>query len=517
VSLLDEIRMTGRYVLGLPAFLRRPLSPAGCEGVLKNHLAARASSFLQGLERAVFARSRSPYRALFNWAGIGFEDVKRLVRERGVEGALERLHEAGVSVKLEEFKGRKPIERNGRMLPVQAEDFDNPLVRAQFEGRTGGSRGSSRRLLLDLDLLTHDAACHYLYLAGFDLLDRPLGVWRPVPPDNSGIKKLLLQAKLAKRVDRWFSQTPLQASGGRLKYYLFTRQTLALCHVLGSAQASPEHTPFASEARIAEWLHAQARGGRAAQLDTLACSAVRVCLAARERGLDITGTHFRVGGESLTPAKVRFISEMGSRVVCHYAMSESGPLGMACATPNAIDDVHVLQSKAALIQRADGAILATSLLPASPKLMINVETGDSGVLERRTCGCPLGDIGFDLHLHGIRSYEKLTAEGIQFLGSELAALLEEVLPAAFGGSLTDYQLVEQEQQGLSKVSIVASLRVGALDEAKVVKTALEFLARHSVGHQLMAKFWEEGHTLGVVRREPYTTAAGKILPLHILT
>ena len=343
-----------------------------------------------------------------------------------------------------------------------------------------------------------------------------MAVWRPVPPDNSGIKKLLLQAKLSKRVDRWFNHTPLGASAGQLKYYLFTRQTLAGFRLFGKKQAAPEYTPFGSEIRIAEWLHRQVKAGAPAQLDAIAGGAVRVCLAAKEQGFDLTGTLFRVGGEPLTAAKARLITETGARVVCHYSMSELGQVGMACAAPAATDDVHVLLSKVAVVKKRDGALLITSLLPASPKLMINVEVGDSGMLERRACGCPLGTIGFDLHLHSIRSYEKLTSEGIQFLGTELITLLEEILPAAFGGGPTDYQLVEEEQEGLSRVSIVVSPRVSALEETTVVNTALEFLGRHSAGHKLMAQFWEEGRTLRVVRREPYATAAGKILPLHVL-
>ena len=509
--------MTGRYARGLPAFLRHPLSPEDCARIVRDRLESRASGFLDCLQRGVFGSRNSPYRALFNWAGIGFEDASRLVREHGTEGALERLFRAGISVTLEEFKGRKPIERNGRVLAVRAEDFDNPLARAHFEGRTGGSRGSSRRLLIDLDLLTHDAACHYFFLAGFDLLERPMAVWRPVPPDNSGIKKLLLQAKLSRRVDRWFTHTPLTVSGGQLKYYLFTRQTIGIFRLFGTPQATPEFTPFGSEVRIAAWLQDQVRAGRPAQLDTMTGSAVRVCLAANEHGFDITGTLFRAGGEPLTPAKARLVSETGSRIVCHYSMSETGPVGMACPAPTATDDVHVLQSKTAIVQRPDGALLVTSLLPAAPKLMINVETGDRGVVERRACGCPLGAAGLDLHLRDIRSYEKLTTEGTQFLGIELITLLEEVLPGTFGGSPADYQLVEEEQNGLSKVSIVVNPRVGAVDETALVETALAFLGKHSAGHGLMAQFWEEGLTLRVVRREPYATAAGKILPLHILS
>lgn len=508
--------MSGRYARDLPAFVRHPLAPPECRRLAVEHLANRTASFLELVKRGVFGLTKSPYRALFDWARIRFEDVACLAAEHGVEGALERLYDAGVWVRLEEFKGRRPIQRNGSSLEVCAEDFDNPLLKPQFEGRTGGSHGPARRLLLDLDLLTHDAACHYLYMAGFNQLDRPMGVWRPVPPDNSGIRKILLQARLGRRMDRWFSQSQLEAGSGQGKYFAFTWYTLVACRLFGVPQAWPEYTPFKDASQIAAWLAEQRRGGRPAYLDTLASAAVRVCLAAKHAGLDISGTFFRVGSEPLTPAKARAINDAGCRVACHYAMSELGPVGMACARGAGVDDMHLLESKVAVIQRDTGALHFTSLHPSCPKLMINVETGDRGVLERRSCGCPLGEVGFDRHIHSVRSYEKLTSEGIHFLGTELITLLEEVLPGAFGGSPADYQLVEAEQEGLSKVSLLVSPRVGALDDERVVRTTLDFLRSHSAGHRLMADFWEQGRTLQVVRREPYITQAGKILPLHIL-
>ncbi len=84
--------------------------------------------------------------------GIELGDVARLLRESGVEGTLERLHDEGVYVSLDEFKGRRPIERSGLHLEVRAEDFDGPLIgAAAFAGSTGGSSGPRRRVLVDFD------------------------------------------------------------------------------------------------------------------------------------------------------------------------------------------------------------------------------------------------------------------------------------------------------------------------------------------------------------------------------
>ena len=39
----------------------------------------------------------------------------------------------------------------------------------------------------------------------------------------------------------------------------------------------------------------------------------------------------------------------------------------------------------------------TSLLPTAPKLLLNVEIDDYGLIETRSCGCPLESYGFTEH------------------------------------------------------------------------------------------------------------------------
>jgi phenylacetate-coenzyme A ligase PaaK-like adenylate-forming protein len=276
---------------------------------------------------------------------------------------------------------------------------------------------------------------------------------------------------------------------------------------------------------VARWLAETKAAGRPAVLDTTASSGVRVSVAARDHGLDIAGTLFRFGGEPLTEAKAKAVAASGSRAVCNYSMGELGRAGVACGQPAALDDVHLVTDKLAVIQRERevgvdstrvGALLITTLVPSCPKLMLNVETDDYGVLEQRDCGCALGEVGFSVHLHGIRSYEKLTSEGMNFLGPELLSVIEQVLPARFGGSSTDYQLVEEEVDGLPKVAIVVSPRIGQVDEAEVVRTVLEALGQGPSHRGMMAEVWRAGETLRVLRRDPYTTVTAKILPLHVL-
>jgi hypothetical protein len=65
-----------------------------------------------------------------------------------------------------------------------------------------------------------------------------------------------------------------------------------------------------------------------------------------------------------------------------------------------------------------------------------------------------------------------------------------------------------------KVSIVVRPGVGPVAEDEVVAAVLGFLG-NDPRNRLMARVWEQGEVLRVVRREPSLTAHGKILPLHI--
>jgi len=255
---------------------------------------------------------------------------------------------------------------------------------------------------------------------------------------------------------------------------------------------------------------------------------VRVCLAARAHRLDIAGTLFRVGSEPFTEARARIIAEAGCRALCHYALGEIGRLGVACTAPRAVDEVHVAADVVALIQRERslgdetvGALYCSTLHPAVPKIMLNVELGDYAVMADRACGCPFDGLGFRQHLHTIRSYEKLTSEGMHFVGTELLRLLEEVLPDRFGGDPTDYQLLEDEEEssGLPRVSLVVSPRIGEIDTDRLIANALEVLGSGAGGigaGAIMAQHWRDARTLRVVRREPYATRAAKVLPLHVI-
>jgi len=149
--LLPELVAFGRFVGGLRRFLRHRLDADECRRRIVHNLQEREASFLRLIGQGVFARRDSAYRKLFAHAGVSFEDVCDLVARRGLEQALAILFDAGVYLRLDEFKGRRPIRRGSLVLEVEPHDFDNPLSAKHFASQSGGSRGSGTRIYIDLD------------------------------------------------------------------------------------------------------------------------------------------------------------------------------------------------------------------------------------------------------------------------------------------------------------------------------------------------------------------------------
>ena len=523
LSLRAEIGLSLRFLRDYPRFLQTPLTPNECRRRINTKIASREASFLEIIDRAVFRRPDSPYHRLMQSAGIEPQRIKEWVDRLGIEGTLATLYNAGVYLSLDEFKGRKPILRRGIKITAQPRDFDNPLTTNHFVCQTGGSRSSGKRIYLDLSHYTQEAVYDYFFLQAHDLMDRPHALWRPTPPHGAGIKGLLSRAKLGMAVDKWFTQNDWKPTPRKWKHSLMTALAVYGGRLVGQGLAAPEHVHLNDAWRVARWLADQKKRGRTAWLNTNAASGVRVCMAALENNIDLSGTLFRFGGEPFTSSKARVVTDTGARAVCHYNMGEVGLIGIACAAPAMVDDVHILSDKIAVIQKAktltEGrkvkANIYTTLLPTCPKFMLNVESDDYGILERRSCGCLMGELGYDLHFHTIRSYEKLTSEGMNFLGSDLIRIVEEILPQRFGGFPTDYQFLETEENGLPKVNLVVSPRIGRIAEDVVLATVIESLNAFPGSSDDFAERWREGGTLRVLRQEPSRTSASKVLALHV--
>ena len=516
--------MFAQFAAGLGTLLRTRPDDAGWRAQIAGDLQAREANFLEMLRLGVYARPASPYRKLLAHAGLALADVEQAVATTGLEATLQTLFDAGVHIHLDEFKGRRPIRRGSLELEVTSRDFDNTLAPAHLQGQSGGSRSSGTPIQYSLEHYLREMPYDYLLHTMFDTFRRPLAIWRPTPPYLAGLNNVLRHVVFGFQVEKWFSQNRLRLRSRAWRHALLTHYALAASRLYGRAAPWPEHVPLDEAWRVAEWLATKTRAGTPPLLNTNAASAVRVCLAARERGLDIAGTFIRTGSEPLTEGRARVMHAAGCRVVTNYTMGETGRLGVPCARPAAVDDVHLMLDKIAVIRSqkmlSNGAQVPvnvyTTLLRSTPKLMINVESDDYGVLEERQCGCLLGDLGYQLHLHTIRSHEKLTSEGMNFLGADLIRLVEDVLPARFGGGPTDYQFLEDEDEnGLPKVSLVVSPRVGPVDEATAIEAVVDFLNNVPGASDNYGEQWRQGGTLRLLRREPHATTASKILALHV--
>ena len=231
------------------------------------------------------------------------------------------------------------------------------------------------------------------------------------------------------------------------------------------------------------------------------------------------------GGEPPTPAKVARIRESGARYVPHYGGSDMGLAGAGCANPASEDDVHFLEDGLALLQiphrlpgtdREIDAFCFTSLRPTRGSLLLNVELDDFGTIERRSCGCPFEDMGFGTHIRGIRSYRKLTGEGINLLDGEMVRILEEVLPARYGGDPHDYQLQEQEDpDGFTRLVLVVDPRVDLPGEADVIDVILDALGRGDHLANSAREHWQQGGSFRIERREPQWLDRGKFPTLVV--
>ena len=517
----DLVQGSWRYATGLRAYLSEPLDLETARSVVTSQLHNRDQAFLQVLKRGIYANASSPYRTLLLHAGFQFDDVVALIRQVGLEEALSRLHAAGVYVTLDEFKGRASVRRPGLEFPVNDSDFDNPLLTVHYESHTSGSRGGGTRVPIDFDSYRYEAAGYLLDLHATGNAERDLLMWRAAPPSSIGLRTVLLFVGAGMMPVKWFAPFKVDWNRQAIQGRALTLYTLLASRFFGHPLPRPAYR--GREADVVPFLAAATRRGRPALVCCQPSGWVRLCRYAEEHAIDIAGTTFWGGGEPYTPGKAKAIARAGTTAAPNYGSAEAGNIGLACGQPLEPDDLHFMSDRLAVLKRpvqlpvggSVNALFYSTLTTSAPKLMLNVESGDYAVLQERDCGCLWDELGFKLHIHQVRSYEKLTSQGVMFMDSMLHELLEDVLPARFGGGPIDYQLVEEEEDGIPRVSVLVSPRLGPVDEAAVVDIVLKSLSFADWSRR-GANLWRQSDTLRVRRQEPYATTSGKVLPLHIL-
>jgi hypothetical protein len=520
-AIIEGLAFFGR----LPFYLLRRIHEAQPEPLVRSSIEDRSEALLDRVREDVFARPDGVYAALMRHAGCECGDVDRGVKRDGLEATLTALFRAGVYLTVDEFKGRQPVRR-GNSLQIEAgpDRTRSPRAGIHLRGSSGGSRSAGTPVLFDLDFVRACAVNCYVNLLARGGRDWIKADWES--PGAGARFRLMKYSAFGRPPQAWFTQMHLDDPllPGTVRWN--TRVMRAAGWVVGRPFPKPVHAPLSQPEPVAAWLAATRRRGLTPVLQTFPSSAVRACLAAAQLGYDIAGSKFIVGGEPVTEFGRATIESTGSEAIPRYGSMEAGAVGYGCLHGCYADDVHLVENMHALIQAGpDGperglssqGLLLTALHCRSPFLMINTSMGDEAVIEDRDCGCPLQQLGWTKHLHDVRSFEKLTTLGVTFLGSDLIPILEQVLPSAFGGAPTDFQLVEGEgSDGQPFLEIRVHPRVGPLDGALVMDTFCSAISKNSSTWAERLRLWRDAGILRVSRQAPKTSKAGKILHIHRL-
>ncbi|MCL6545360.1 MAG: hypothetical protein K6T61_09015 [Bryobacteraceae bacterium] len=519
-ELAAELSLHWGIVLGMRQFLAS--SPwADPEEEVRRLYLERESNFLNLVRATVFSNPVHPYAQMFRLADCRFGDLEQLVRSKGLEAALTDLRRAGVYLSHEEFKGSAPLVRSGRHIPCSTESFRNPLAPAGMMSVSSGSRSRGTRTPKSTAARLHAEAWRNIHQREWQVEDRVPAALYPILPSTIFLTAGLAQSRRGRPWQRWFTVVGSRAPFSL--HALATQAMVALARIHGAWIPFPTFLQLNDFSPVARWIGERKREGRSCAIWGFASPCVRVAAAALELGLDISGTIFVTGGEALSEAKRAVLARAEAEAIATYYISEVGCIGVACRQMGPGNSVHVHEDEVAVIswpQQMPGrgaevnALLFTTLLPFAPHVLINAEMGDAGVLETASCECLFTRLGFRRKISGIYSYSKLTGQGVTLVGKSIVRLLEEALPARFGGGPGDYQLVELEGSAQTELLLRVSPRTGIRSPEPVRDWFLREI-RNCYGGSLAARSWRHSDGITVVLAEPLMTR-GKILPLVLL-
>jgi len=486
---------------GLPGFLRRPPSVEAAAGAVAERVRRREAAFLCVAEKLMYGVARNPLGRLLRWAGCTPGDLRRMVAADGVEATLARLHAAGVRVSADEFRGRAPLRRSGLELALGPRDFDNPRVGGGVSGATSGTTGRGLPVRYSWAFLAGEALHELLLLASHGLTAAPLALWLPAPPGIAGLHNLLVHARLGRPPDRWFSPSPPPDAGEPLARWA-DRGWRGARRLLPRLGPAAEWVPAEQADRVARWL---AAAPRPALLKCFAGSAVRAAAAGAAAGLDLSGQVVFAGGEPLTESRRDFLSRSGLRAYARYAATETGFIAGACPLSAGGADMHLYADRLAVIAGGPaagagtaGPLAFTSLSLAAPKVLLNVELGDHGVLRRQACDCSLGRAGLSWRVAGVHDPARIAAEGVKLETIDLIRLVEEAL-RDLGGSPDDFQIwLGDGTDGASLPTIALAAQSAVQPEA--LRRRLRQRLPELAGGALAATLWIDAGALAIERR-----------------
>ena len=519
MALASEILRYSRMSAAMLKLARTP-AIADYAHSIRCNLENREANFLAVIRDAIFSDPANPYRRMLQLAQCEYEDLEREVRRKGLERALTALLDAGVYLTQDEAKGRTPIVRAGEQIPSHERSFLNPAA-SGMQAQSSGSSGRRTRISHSVSAQLHWERYLALMADDLELHHRALVALLPILPSLTGLTLTARGRWVGWHAERWYSVGTILDSG----HYRAATNAMVLASRLGGSRAPfPEYLPAGDFSRVAEYVARRKAEGVQCYIGGFLSPAVRVAWVAMERGLDIAGTIFSVGGEALTPAKRAIMESVGGRVYPFYATIDVGPVGYSCSQMHEGNCVHLFEDSLAAISRARlaplsqtevNSLLFTTLGAHSPRVVINAELDDSGVIEPACCDCVYSRLGLTRQIRDIASFGKVTGQGITLAGTDVVRILEEALPRRLGGGPGDYQIVEREDTNQTVLMLRVSPRTGISDIGSVRDCFLDELTRNE-GGSLAARIFRHAQAVQVVIAEPLTTQTGKVLPLHLL-
>lgn len=511
--------MYGRFITGFPRFIRQTMDEESARTIMSQRLRNREENFLRLARATVFDYATSPYLPLLKDAGCTLGDLETLVTKDGLDAALTKLETSGVRVTFAEFKGRSPLVRGGKTIEIDDSSFDNPLNFQSISSQTTGSTGKPTRANLELGQITALAPARMLSQVANGVFGRPTIVYRAGLPSSAAISNILTGIMVGNPVRRWFSPVSSKDIKAPLRFRIADGMMPILTRASGKPFPRMEVVPTRDAVLVARAARRLADEEGSCLVRCAVSTSFTVAIASIDDGIDLTGVAFMGAAEPPSDAKVKGIRASGATYVTNYAMNEAGMIGAGC--PNGIDqtDVHFMRDSLAVVpasRQIDGAgetsigFAFTSLLPTAPKILINVDSDDHGILEERSCGCLFDELGFTQHIRQVRSTAKLTGRGVTLVATDIVRVIEEVLPSRFGGTPQDYQLVEEEDSnGRTMLTLLVSPTIPISDERAPAIALYDALAAGRPGASFSGAILRGGEAVRVRREKPVPNARGK--------
>jgi hypothetical protein len=521
-EMLDRLLLPVTLPSALRDFFRQRINPNLVAAEVERHMRSREDRFLHVAKTEFYDRPASPYLQLLRIAGCSFSDLVAAIKGHGLDQTLSELARNGVYLTDAEFKGKTDIIRSGQSFRCSLEDFEPTAIPRGFLTQSSGTTGPVTLSFNSLPWIAKQSYTTILFLQAHDLLDCRHASFDSFSSGSHGLFHFLSLSKSGIRPERRFVRDPPSGSFARAYHRLIAGEVALASRSFGAGFPYLESVPSHELGVIVEWADRHHRNGRQTCIRAVASTAARLARVAWQQRISLSGLTFIVSGEPMTLGKQKIIERTGAKYAVMYGFTPGSIfLGFGCACRQAVDEMHVDEHLLAVIDHPDALtaggqpirpLLVSTLDPSERYLRLNVENGDYATLERRACGCLLGEVGMTQLIHHVGSHEKFTSEGLNYDFSSLFDFVEETLPREFGGGIGDYQILEEEDdEGNSHLTLLVHPQVAALDEGSVRSRFVEELAKDN---ESAARLWDSKGTVRIRRGVPLGSARGKVLPMQ---